>query len=221
MRFRNYKKNKVSTYLSRFIIIIFLSIICSLLIINYFGKKIHSVIVPVAETKLKKIVVELINDAILEIDFNREIFTLKKDNKDKIQIVNYKTKEVQKLLVDITNNVTKKLDSLYNNSDSKLGKYIIEEIPFGMIFQNSFLNGLGPKIKIKSEMVGSIVNNIETEVKPYGINNAYIETRINIEITARIYLPFMSEEIKIKNAIPISMNVVEGNVPQGYITSYK
>ena len=83
------------------------------------------------------------------------------------------------------------------------------------------MRGLGPKIKIKSEMVGSIISNIETEVKPYGINNAYVETRIFLEVIAKIYLPFVTKDVKISNVIPISMNIVQGSVPQGYITSYK
>ena len=70
-------------------------------------------------------------------------------------------------------------------------------------------------------MVGSIVSNIETEVKPYGVNNAYVETRIFLEVTAIIYLPFVSKEIKISNIIPISINIVQGSVPQGYITTFK
>ena len=83
------------------------------------------------------------------------------------------------------------------------------------------MRGLGPKIPLKAEMVGSIVSNIETEVKPYGINNAYVETRIFLEVTAIIYLPFVSKEIKISNIIPISINIVQGSVPQGYITTFK
>ena len=65
------------------------------------------------------------------------------------------------------------------------------------------------------------MSNIETEVKPYGINNAYVEVRISLTVTARIVLPFVIENVVISNVIPISMNIVQGNVPEGYIYSYK
>ena len=70
-------------------------------------------------------------------------------------------------------------------------------------------------------MLGDVTSNIETEVKPYGINNAYIEMRISLTVTARIVLPFVSEKVVISNVIPISMNVVQGTVPEAYISSYK
>ena len=38
---------------------------------------------------------------------------------------------------------------------------------------------------------------------------------------ARIYLPFVSKDVEISNVIPISLNIVQGSVPQGYIASYK
>ena len=90
-----------------------------------------------------------------------------------------------------------------------------------VVFGNSLLSNIGPKIKIRLSLLGDITSNIETEVKPYGINNAYIEMRIYLEVTARIILPFVSEKVVISNVIPISMNVVQGSVPDGYIYSYK
>ena len=65
------------------------------------------------------------------------------------------------------------------------------------------------------------MSNIETEVKPYGINNAYVEVRIKLEVTARIVLPFISKKVIISNVIPISMNIVQGSIPEAYISSYK
>ena len=82
-------------------------------------------------------------------------------------------------------------------------------------------NNLGPKIKLRLNLLGDIMSNIETEVKPYGINNAYVELRIHLEVTARVVLPFVSEKIVISNVIPLSMNIVQGVVPEAYISSYK
>ena len=95
------------------------------------------------------------------------------------------------------------------------------DLRYSVIFGNSLLSGIGPKIKIRLELLGDITSNIETEVKPYGINNAYIEMKIQLEVTARILLPFISEKVVISNVIPISMNIVEGTVPEAYISSYK
>ena len=97
----------------------------------------------------------------------------------------------------------------------------IGEVPFGAIFGNSLLSGIGPKLKLKLKILGDVVSNVETEIKPYGINNAYVEMRIYLSVTARIILPFVNEKVTISNVIPISMDVVQGSIPEAYISSYK
>lgn len=222
MRLRSYKKNKISNYFSRGIIIIILSLILSIIIINYFSKRANNYLLPLAESKVRRIISTLINDATDNVIFDKDLFTINKNSDGVIEFINYDSYEANKLMNIVTLRIEDKFNEIYNDKyDEKVNSYIIDEVPFGVIFNNTFLNGIGPKIKIKSRIIGSIVSNIETEVKPYGINNTYIETRIFLEVTARIYLPFITKETKITNVIPISMNIVQGSVPKGYITSYK
>ena len=221
MRFRSYKKSKVGVMISRGIMLIVMSIVMSLVALKYFSVRANTVLLPMAEGKLRKIVSTIINSSTNNLTFDSSLFTMDKDQNNEIRMINYNSYEVTKLINEVTCNIEMELDKLNENKGSELDKYVISEVPFGSIFNSSFLRGLGPKIPLKAERVGSIVSNIETEVKPYGINNAYVETRIFLEVTAIIYLPFVSKEIKISNIIPISINIVQGSVPQGYITTFK
>lgn len=221
MRFRSYKKSKVGVMISRGIMLIVMSIVMSLVALKYFSVRANTVLLPMAEGKLRKIVSTIINSSTNNLTFDSSLFTMDKDQNNEIRMINYNSYEVTKLINEVTCNIEMELDKLNENKGSELDKYVISEVPFGSIFNSSFLRRLGPKIPLKAEMVGSIVSNIETEVKPYGINNAYVETRIFLEVTAIIYLPFVSKEIKISNIIPISINIVQGSVPQGYITTFK
>ena len=207
--------------ISRGIMLIAMSIVMSLVALKYFSVRANTVLLPMAEGKLRKIVSTIINNSTINLTFDSSLFTMDKDQNNEIRMINYNSYEVTKLINEVTCNIEMELDKLNENKGSELDKYVISEVPFGSIFNSSFLRGLGPKISLKAEMVGSIVSNIETEVKPYGINNAYVETRIFLEVTAIIYLPFVSKEIKISNIIPISINIVQGSVPQGYITTFK
>ena len=126
-------------------------------------------------------------------------------------MINYNNKEVVKLLDNIT----------FNIEDELKNREIYGEIPFGVIFNNAMLSNLGPIIKLKFLFISSVISKIETEVKPYGINNAYLEIRVNISVTGRIILPFVSEEVTINNVIPITISIVSGKVPEAYISSYK
>ena len=135
---------------------------------------------------------------------------------EEIKAINDVTLNIENMIRDIE---TGKIN-LYGE-DVNVENGIIAEIPFGVIYGNSLLSGVGPKLKLRLDILGDVTSNVETEVKPYGINNAYVEMRIQLEVTARIVLPFVSEKVVISQVIPISMNVVNGSVPEGYIYSYK
>lgn len=210
----------VSDMLSRGIILIIMSVLSSFIILKFLSVRANTVLLPMAEGKLKKIVSTLINASTNNLEFDKNLFSVVREDGE-ITMVNYNSYEVTRLINEVTSNIEGELDKLNSGDDSYLDKYTIEMVPIGVIFNNSFLRGLGPKIPLKAEMVSSIVSNIETEVKPYGINNAYVETRIFLEVTAVIYLPFVTKEVKISNVIPIVINILQGSVPNGYITSYK
>lgn len=221
MRFRSRKKNKVGVFFSRMIIIIIISLVCSILVIKYFSVKVNDTILPMAEDKLRKIVTTIINDSTSGIKFDKDLITISKNDKNEIDLINYNTYEVTKLLNEVTGNIQGNLEKFMEHEESYLKGYMIQEIPIGAIFDSAFLGNIGPKIKFKTEMNGSIISNIETEVKPYGINNAYVETRIYLEVNGRIYLPFVSNDVKIENVIPLSMNIVQGTIPEAYVTSFR
>ena len=227
MKLRRYRKKKVGTYISFGIIIIVLSLMLSFIIIDYLSNKSRDVLLPMAESMIRKVVTTIINSACDESMISDNLYEIRKNNNDEIEMVTYNSFMVTKLINDVTANVEHKLMEFengkidyYGNTD-KLENGVIAEIPFGVIYGNSLLGNIGPKIKLRLNMLGDITSNIETEVKPYGINNAYVEVRIKLEITARIVLPFVSEKVIISNVIPLSMNVVNGTVPEGYIYSYK
>lgn len=228
MKLKRYRKKRFSSYISFGIIIVFISLGCSFFIIDYFAKKTNEILLPIAESQVRKVVTMIINSACDESLIGDNLYVINKDSNDEIKMITYNSFEVTKLINEVTSNVEEKIKMIENNEmdyygdiGDKLENGVIAEIPFGVIFGNSLLSNVGPKIKIRLNILGDITSNIETEVKPYGINNAYVEMRIKLEVTARVVLPFTSEKIVISNVIPLSMNIVQGIVPEGYIYSYK
>ena len=226
MKLKRYRKKKFSSYISLGIIIIFISLGCSFFIIDYFAKKSNEILLPMAESQVMKVVTMIINSACDESKIYDDLYEINKDSNDEIKMITYNSFEVTKLINQVTSNVETKIRQIENGEinyygyNDELGG-IIAEIPIGVIFGNTMLSNIGPKIKVRLNMLGDIVSNIETEVKPYGINNAYVEMRIFLEVTARIVLPFASEKVVISNVIPLSMNIVQGSIPEAYISSFK
>jgi len=227
MKLKRYKKKKISSYISLGLIIIVISLVLSFIIIDYFADRANEILLPMAESKTRKVVAMVINSACDEAIIGDNLYVINKDSNDEIKMITYNSFEVTKLINEVTNNIENMIRDIENGRMDYYGNIdvidsgVIAEIPFGVIFGNSMLSNIGPKIKLRLNLLGDITSNIETEVKPYGINNAYVEVRIHLEVTARILLPFVSEKVVISNVIPLSMNIVQGSVPDGYIYSYK
>lgn len=227
MKLKRYKKKKISSYISFGLIMIVISLICSFLVIDYFAKKSNEILLPMAESQTRKVVAMIINAACDESLIGDNLYEINRDSNDEIKMITYNSFEVTKLINEVTANIENMIMDVENGKMNYYGNTegldggVIAEIPFGVIFGNSMLSNVGPKIKLRLNLLGDITSNIETEVKPYGINNAYVEVRITLTVTARIILPFVSEKVVISNVIPISMNIVQGSIPEAYISSYK
>ena len=216
MKLKYHKKKTITSHIVREIILIILSFIIAIIIINYFYDRFNKVMLPLALSETKKYMVEIINDATNNIRFDKDLFKVEKGNDNKIEMINYDSYAVTLLINNITNNIQNKLNNDLNNN-----KYVIAKLPLGIIFKNSLIRNFGPMINVKMKIIGNVLSELETEVKPYGINNAVVIVRVKISANAQVILPVLSKEINFENKIPISINIVNGSIPEGYITSYK
>jgi sporulation protein YunB len=220
MKLKQYKKKTIGTYLSRELIFIILAFLCALLLINYFHKRFNDAIMPIAEAKTRKYVTEIINNSTDNIKFENDLFVIEKSNDNEIKMVTYNSYEATQLINKITHNIQDsfdELESVFNGKD----KFVVDEIPLGVIFDNALLRNFGPKIRVRLDIVGDVLSELETEVKPYGINNALVEVRVKLNANARVILPLTTKEINVSNVIPISINIVNGSIPEAYIATYK
>ncbi len=220
MRLRQYKKKTISSHISREIIFIILAFIMALLIINFFSKKFNDTIMPIAEAKTRKYVTEIINNSTDNIKFDDDLFVIEKSNDNEIKMITYNSYEATQLINEITHNIQNSFDELESVFDGK-DKFVVDEIPLGVILDNALVRNFGPKIRVRMDIVGDVISELETEVKPYGINNALVEIRVKLNANARVILPLTIKEIHISNVIPISINIVNGSIPEAYIATYK
>ena len=214
MKLKKYKKKTVGLYISREVIVIVLAILGALFVVNYLYQQFNSVVMPLAEAKARKYLMEIINKSSDDIKFDKDLFAITRGSDNTIEMINYNSYEATKLINEITYNIQDNFNLLEENNQ------IIFKIPSGVIFKNSMLRNLGPKIVVKLNIMGDVISELETEVKPYGINNALVEVRVKLVANARVILPLVSKEIQVSNNIPIAINIVSGKVPEGYIASY-
>ena len=65
-------------------------------------------------------------------------------------------------------------------------------------------------------IIGDVVSNLETNVKEYGINNALIEIGVSVSVNSLVNLPFVSKKITVSTVIPLSLKLIQGNIPSYY-----
>lgn len=207
-----------------FIITIFLCFVISIIVLSILAERVMPIFSNYAISEIKNISTSIINDAINKeiYNFNDKMVNISRNSKDEIEMIDFNSVEVNKLLISVTEEVLKSLKDLERgNNDISLEKVKYEdkvfyEIPLGAFSKNMLLANLGPKLPIKLNVIGDVVSNIKTEVKEYGINNALIEVFINVTVSEKVVMPFISKTVDVNVDVPISLKIIHGNIPQYY-----
>lgn len=203
-------------------------------LLHFLNKKVTPILMDHAEVQARRIVLLVMTEAVSEmIDLQTsmdELFILVKNEDDSIKSIDYNPITMNKLLTLLATNVRVYLQNLesgkvddmkfvnsgMNLSLSKLKNGVISEIPSGVIFGNSLLSNLGPKIPVKLNLIGDIMVDLKSKITNFGINNALLEIVIHMEVSERVVLPFESKPITVTSDIPLSVKLIEGTVPNYY-----
>lgn len=239
MALKLYKKRKNSK-LGLITILIFLSLSVSFFFIIYLSKKINPIFMSYAESETRKLMTLVINKSLTkELTLKDEIdniYHITKSNNEDIQIIDFDSKEATKFLNNITNLIQNNLKAIEEGNidlidleENTLDKYdkdllkkgIIYEIPILAATNSSLLSNIGPRIPVRFYLIGDVTSNVETEVKEYGINNALVKLSIRINVSGRVNLPFVSENVTVDMVIPVSMKIIQGKIPEFYLDGFK
>ena len=183
------------------LIILILVIISIILLFNFINKRVTPLFLDLAESEAEKLATLIINDAVGKQVSDglttNQLYNISKDSKGSITSIDFNSVTVNKLLTTITSSVELNLkyleegridllnvpDSVFVSYDKKdLKKGIIYKIPSGVVFNNTILSNIGPKVPVRLNLVGSITSNIKAKTTNYGINNALIEVYVDIKL---------------------------------------
>lgn len=234
------KQTKKHNKIGVIVFIITLSLMASYFFIIYFSNQISPIFMSYAESETRKLMTLIINKAVtkqLASGMETEnLYTITKNQNGEIELIDFNSVTVTKILNVTTSLVQLNLkaieegnidlielpeNSLSEYDENLLKKGIIYEIPMGSITKSSLLSNLGPKIPVRFQLIGDVVSGLETNVTEYGINNALIELGVNISVSSRINLPFISKEITVSTVIPVSMNIIQGKIPEFYAGGFQ
>lgn len=234
MRKMRYRRKKTSR-ISIIIFIVIVGIFCSYRVIKKFSDKVNEGLLDYASIEITNLMTIVINKSINEevLDFisDSSLFNVVYDNDGNIKMIDFDATSTNKVLKRITSVVTHNLklieegkieeidymDMGYLYNLDKLSNGIVCEVPMGSFTGNNFLANLGPMIPVRLKIMGDATSNLKTKVSEYGINNALIELSVSIEVKGVTVLPFTSRRITVNSSVPLSMKVIQGNIPSYYL----
>ena len=212
--------------INKLTISIILVIIFLLLWLFIFNKELLPILSNYALVETENISTKIINEAvtkkIAKEEYLNDLVETTLNKNGEIVSVDFNPVYVNKALGTITNEVQnniKKIEEGNVDFDSEIIKNnndLIFEIPFGIVFRMPILADLGPKLPLKTKIIGNVISNINTKITNYGINNAMLEIYIEVEVSEQILLPFISKKTTVKENIPVAMKVIQGTVPKYY-----
>ncbi len=212
------------------------SIIMAIILINILGKKVNPIILRYSQAEAKRFGVFAINTSLDQKFINEldeDIFETTFNDKQEIQMINFKSKKVNLLLEKVAKKVQQNLVDLENGNTDQLVlantfkgmKFkeiktgVVCEMPFGALFSNAIVANNGPVFPIKLNFIGDVITNLNTKVSSYGINIVYLEVSIHIEIEERITMPKFTDSVKISNDIPLTIKIIQGTLPDYYLSA--
>ncbi len=215
--------------------IFLLALITSFFFINYFQKKLGPNLIECAENEVQRLTTLVMNNCIHKYikqnSSQEKILKVTRNNQNEIELISYDTKKVNEMTTTITkmleddlrhmvkgefDKININLNNISDDYYSKINDGIIFSISFGSATGNSLLANVGPKIPLNLSIAEDATAKLNTKVTEYGINNAMVEVFIHLEATTVIHMPFMSKKVKVKNTIPITMEIIQGSIPDYY-----
>lgn len=200
------------------------------------GKKLNSILARYVNIEANRFANNVVNSTVNEViieNYEDELFIISRNNKGEIIMLDYNTKKVNQLLLEITDEIQEKLTNLEegkikeleisNNFKlknlTKVKNGVLCEVPFGALKGNSLFSNLGPNIPIRLSFIGQVQSNLDTKITSYGINNIAIETNVVVEVQEQITMPTTSESSTLIITAPLTMKIIGGKVPDYYASS--
>ncbi|KAJ53658.1 sporulation protein YunB [Clostridium tetanomorphum] len=190
------------------LIFLFLSIFGAIFIYT-FDEIVTPTVITVADGEMRAKALEILNKTIIDNcleNFKYEdIISMEKDDSGNIAMIKADTLKMNKIACDVA------LESQQRLKD--LGTVGIK-MPLGYVFKNNILAYFGPNITVKMQPIGYIETKYLSDFESAGINQTRHKIYVQVKTNIRVIIPMRSNDIEVKNEIPISETIIVGRIPE-------
>lgn len=169
---------------------------------------INEVAVSRAKSAAIRVIANVVNNVMSETDIQYcDLVRFQKNDAENITAVTSDIVQINKLKSTLAMEIEKSVSDI---------ETMTTKIPVGNLLNQSFLSGLGPKIKIKMVPLGYAGIDVRNEFTSAGINQTKHEIYLEISLTISVLLPISSKSTSVKTQIPVAETIIVGGVPQTY-----
>ncbi|MFD3156192.1 sporulation protein YunB [Haloimpatiens sp. FM7330] len=176
--------------------------------IYIFDKIVTPTVLAVADAEMRAKSIEIINKSIIE-EYSKQfkyndVVKVEKDIDGNIVMLKADTLKMNKIACDVSLNSQKKLKDL---------GYVGIKLPIGYVTKNNILSYWGPSITIKMQPIGHIETRYSSNFESAGINQTRHKIYVEVDTKVRIIIPLKSNDIEVKNQVPIAETIIVGKIP--------
>lgn len=197
-------------WLRRFVRSVSLILLVSVIFILIFRWQFSDAIFNLAETQVKNMTSDLINDAIdyqIEqgnIQYDRIVY-FEKDLNGRITALKTNISEVNRLKTDTLGIIN---DRILNRDDSDLG------IPIGSLILPELLSGRGPQIPITITTIRNSDAAFSSRFTEAGINQTLHQLSMDVSIDITILILGQTESFTVSSQVVVAETIIVGQVPE-------
>ncbi len=199
------------TYLG---LVLFILVLFSVLTLMVVERRLAPVLHAWAQTRAIYLATRAINVAVEEMMAvslsSTTMAYLIRDGAGNLQGVQYDMGEVNR----VSSQATHKILQTLNN----MGEEVFP-IPLGQLTGLDFLASWGPGIPVRMIPAGGLTTTPVASFESAGINQTWHRLLLDIQVTMRVVVPLMSEEILVSTQVPIVEEVFIGSVPTWYFAA--
>lgn len=191
----------------------FLFLLIFALFFGFLRSRLSPVVQSLAQTQVRNITSDLINDAILEqivegnIQYDRIVY-FEKDLNGKITALKTNMAEVNRLKTDILNLIN---DQIMAQDMDHLG------VPLGSLVFPEFLSGHGPEIPVKILSIRNSDAAFHSYFSQAGINQTLQQLTMDVMVDVTILVLGKTDSFTVSSQVVVAETIIVGDVPETFL----
>lgn len=199
-----------------------LFVLCILLFIYHFLMSIQPRLEVVMNQCVEELFQEMLEKSVERFDYNEEeLYSIHYDHEQEITDIHFNTLKLNQMLMDSLATLNQSLDEI-DHSDGirhqqiRSKDWIDYSVPIGNLFQSFYWYGKGFEIPIRISILQNLNGEIETDLKPYGINATMLTISLSLTLNAHVESWFGRKNVEVTSKLALVMQVLHGSVPDNY-----